>query len=53
MTGVVPKGAVAAGAELTPGDDDNTAAVGAGLVAVLAGLGAAFVVRAREARARG
>lgn len=61
QTAVVPKGPVAAGAEITEtpqtaaADTDNTttAATGAALVAILAGLGASFMLRARKARARG
>ncbi|MGW5396379.1 hypothetical protein [Streptomyces sp. NPDC003952] len=52
QTVVVPQGSVAAGAELTTRDDDTTAAVAAGLVALLAGLGTALMLRARKARAR-
>ncbi|MFE4260102.1 hypothetical protein [Streptomyces sp. NPDC056883] len=57
QTAVVPKGPVAAGAESTEAvaDTDNTttAATGAALIAILAGLGTTFAVRARKARARG
>ncbi|MFD9306040.1 hypothetical protein ACFWCB_25880 [Streptomyces sp. NPDC060048] len=55
QTAVVPKGPVAAGAELAAADTDDstTAAAGAGLVAIFAGLGTAFMVRARKTRARG
>ncbi|WP_326588377.1 hypothetical protein [Streptomyces sp. NBC_01294] len=48
QTTVVPKGGVAAGAELTEDRDDSTTALaGAGLVAILAGLGTALLVRRR------
>ncbi|MER5759113.1 hypothetical protein [Streptomyces sp. NPDC002082] len=61
QTAVVPKGPVAAGAEVSESthtavaDTDNTttAATGAALIAILAGLGATFAVRGRKARARG
>ncbi|MER5484636.1 hypothetical protein ABT024_15625 [Streptomyces sp. NPDC002812] len=67
QTAVVPKGPVAAGAELAEAaeasesthtavaDTDNTttAATGAALIAIVAGLGTTFAVRARKARARG
>ncbi|MFI5861611.1 hypothetical protein [Streptomyces sp. NPDC051546] len=67
QTAVVPQGPVAAGADLdAPGaaaetaqaaaadtDDTITAAAGAGLLAILAGLGTTFVVRARKARTHG
>ncbi|MFB6523658.1 hypothetical protein [Streptomyces sp. NPDC056401] len=58
QTAVVPKGPVAAGAEVAAtaaADTDNTttAATGAALIAILAGLGTTFAVRARKARARG
>ncbi|MDD9378422.1 hypothetical protein M8Z33_17525 [Streptomyces sp. ZAF1911] len=73
QTAVVPKGPVAAGAELTDGsdatddaeasestqtaaadtDDTTTAATGAALIAIFAGLGTTLAVRARKARARG
>ncbi|MFI5759463.1 hypothetical protein ACIA8F_00735 [Streptomyces sp. NPDC051563] len=52
QTVVVPQGSVAAGAELTTRDDNTTAAVAAGLVALLAGLGTALMLRARKTRAR-
>ncbi|WP_407838235.1 hypothetical protein ACE1OC_20530 [Streptomyces sp. DSM 116496] len=52
QTVVVPKGPVAAGAELAPQDDVDTAAVGAGLVALFAGLATALTFRARKARTR-
>nr|WSW61511.1 hypothetical protein OG513_24645 [Streptomyces sp. NBC_00998] len=52
QTVVVPQGAVAAGAEISAEDTDNstTVAAGAGLVAILAVLGAALMVRSRRAR---
>ncbi|MCX5145835.1 hypothetical protein OHB36_03400 [Streptomyces sp. NBC_00320] len=52
QTVVVPQGAVAAGAEIAAEDTDNstTVAAGAGLVAILAVLGAALMVRSRRAR---
>ncbi|MFF3214714.1 hypothetical protein ACFYYB_29265 [Streptomyces sp. NPDC002886] len=63
QTVVVPRGPVAAGAEITgtttaaatgdTGDTANAAVTGAALIAILAGVGAAFMVRARKARARG
>ncbi|MFD5143850.1 hypothetical protein [Streptomyces sp. NPDC058401] len=67
QTAVVPKGPVAAGADFdelgeaagtaqaAAADTDNTitAATGAALVAILAGLGTTFVVRARKARTHG
>ncbi|MFI5760002.1 hypothetical protein ACIA8F_03560 [Streptomyces sp. NPDC051563] len=67
QTAVVPQGPVAAGADLdAPGaaagtaqaaatdtDDTITAAAGAGLLAILAGLGTTFAVRARKARTHG
>lgn len=58
QTVVVPQGPVAAGAEIAAGATDSTgdattAATGAALVAILAGLGATFLIRARKARARG
>ncbi|MGW1772292.1 hypothetical protein [Streptomyces sp. NPDC002104] len=58
QTVAVPKGPVAAGAEITgtvPADTDNstTAITGAALIAIFGGLGATFMVRARKARARG
>ncbi|MFB6519573.1 hypothetical protein [Streptomyces sp. NPDC056401] len=73
QTAVVPKGPVAAGAELTDGsdatddaeasestqtaaadtDDTTTAATGAALIAIFAGLGTTLAVRARKARVRG
>ncbi|MFE9562587.1 hypothetical protein ACFYM0_15940 [Streptomyces sp. NPDC006487] len=54
QTVVVPRGPIAAGAEIAAEDTDTTtAATGAALVAILAGLGTAFAVRARKARARG
>ncbi|MER5482423.1 hypothetical protein ABT024_04295 [Streptomyces sp. NPDC002812] len=52
QTVVVPKGPVAAGAELAPQDDVNTAAIGAGLVAMFAALATALTLRARKARTR-
>ncbi|MCX5123976.1 hypothetical protein [Streptomyces sp. NBC_00347] len=52
QTVVVPKGPVAAGAELAPQDDVNTAAIGAGLVAMFAALATALMLRARKARTR-
>ncbi|MFD5142320.1 hypothetical protein [Streptomyces sp. NPDC058401] len=60
QTAVVPKGPVAAGAELaetaptaaSDTDRTTTAATGAALIAILAGLGTAFAVRTRRARAR-
>lgn len=55
QTTVVPRGAVAAGAEITAEDTDNTTTVaaGAGLVSIVIALGAAAVHRARRGRARG
>ncbi|WP_328620474.1 hypothetical protein [Streptomyces sp. NBC_00354] len=56
QTVVVPKGGVAAGAEFAAEDTDNstTVAAGAGLVAILAGLGVALLARGRRAaRSRG
>ncbi|WP_327305730.1 hypothetical protein OG730_21200 [Streptomyces sp. NBC_01298] len=59
QTVVVPRGPVAAGAEITgaasadTGDTTSTAAAGAALIAILAAVGTAFMVRARKARARG
>lgn len=55
QTTVVPKGSVAAGAEIAAedGDDTTTAAAGAGLVAIFAGLGTALMVRARRNRDHG
>ncbi|KOU21185.1 hypothetical protein ADK52_25020 [Streptomyces sp. WM6372] len=56
QTVVVPKGGVAAGAELAAEDTDNstTVAAGAGLVAIFAGLGVALLARGRRAgRSRG
>ncbi|MET9465160.1 hypothetical protein ABZY44_10150 [Streptomyces sp. NPDC006544] len=54
QTTVVPKGPVAAGAEITADDDNSiTTAAGAGLVAILLALGTTFMVRARKARSRG
>ncbi|MFE6841520.1 PT domain-containing protein [Streptomyces sp. NPDC057686] len=52
QTVVVPQGAVAAGAEIAAEDTDNstTVAAGAGLVAILAGLGVALMARSRRAR---
>ncbi|MEU7551253.1 hypothetical protein AB0B01_02630 [Streptomyces sp. NPDC044571] len=52
QTVVVPQGAVAAGADFAAEDTDNstTLAAGAGLVAILAALGAALMVRSRRAR---
>ncbi|MEJ8642771.1 hypothetical protein WKI68_17950 [Streptomyces sp. MS1.HAVA.3] len=53
QTTVVPKGGVAAGAELTEDRDDSTTALaGAGLVAILAGLATALLVRRRAAAQR-
>ncbi|MFF1410029.1 hypothetical protein ACFVX6_09575 [Streptomyces sp. NPDC058289] len=52
QTVVVPKGPVAAGAELAPQDDVNTAAIGAGLAAMFAALATALTLRARKARTR-
>ncbi|MCM1965588.1 hypothetical protein [Streptomyces sp. G1] len=52
QTVVVPKGPVAAGAELAPQDDVTTAAIGAGLVAMFAALATALMLRARKARTR-
>ncbi|MFD6110814.1 hypothetical protein ACFWG0_11990 [Streptomyces yangpuensis] len=53
QTSVVPAGGVAAGAEIAAEDTDDstTAYAGAGLAAIVAGLGAAFVAR-RRARTR-
>ncbi|MFB6810826.1 hypothetical protein [Streptomyces sp. NPDC056387] len=56
QTVVVPRGGVAAGAELAAEDTGNstTAAAGAGLVAIFAGVGVALMARARRAtRGRG
>ncbi|MGW6692080.1 hypothetical protein [Streptomyces sp. NPDC054961] len=53
QTSVVPKGSVAAGAEIAADDTTTTAAVGAGLVAIFAGLGTALMIRARRARDHG
>ncbi|MFI6145241.1 hypothetical protein [Streptomyces sp. NPDC051109] len=56
QTVVVPKGAVAAGAELAAEDTDDstTVAAGAGLVAIFAWLGVALLARGRRAgRSRG
>ncbi|MFD5621015.1 hypothetical protein [Streptomyces yangpuensis] len=49
QTAVVPKGGVAAGAEIAAEDTDDSTTVyaGAGLAAIVAGLGAAFVARRR------
>ncbi|MFD7626376.1 hypothetical protein ACFV7Q_10065 [Streptomyces sp. NPDC059851] len=54
QTVVVPQGAVAAGAEIAAEDTDNstTLAAGGGLIAILAGLGAAWIARNRAARNR-
>ncbi|MFJ9074329.1 hypothetical protein ACIRO3_03615 [Streptomyces sp. NPDC102278] len=54
QTAVVPRGAVAAGAEIaTPDtDDSSTVAAGAGLVAIFAALGAAAMHLARRSRGR-
>ncbi|MEU2391059.1 hypothetical protein [Streptomyces sp. NPDC007369] len=54
QTVVVPQGAVAAGAEIAAEDTDNgtTLAAGGGLIAILAGLGAAWIGRHRAARNR-
>ncbi|MEV6576908.1 hypothetical protein AB0M92_01925 [Streptomyces sp. NPDC051582] len=51
QTVVVPQGGVAAGAELAAEDTDDstTVAAGAGLVAILAGLGTALLARRRRA----
>ncbi|MFJ3975067.1 hypothetical protein [Streptomyces sp. NPDC090021] len=53
QTAVVPEGGVAAGAEIAAedGDDSTTVYAGAGLGAIVAGLGAAFIAR-RRARSR-
>ncbi|MFJ3201987.1 hypothetical protein [Streptomyces sp. NPDC086989] len=56
QTVVVPRGGVAAGAEFAAEDTGNstTAAAGAGLVAIFAGVGVALMARARRAtRGRG
>ncbi|MFG2991540.1 hypothetical protein ACGFZK_20000 [Streptomyces sp. NPDC048257] len=49
QTSVVPKGGVAAGAEIATRDTDDSTTVyaGAGLAAIVAGLGAAFLTRRR------
>ncbi|MFG2337202.1 hypothetical protein [Streptomyces yangpuensis] len=49
QTAVVPKGGVAAGAEIAAEDSDDSTTVyaGAGLAAIVAGLGAAFIARRR------
>ncbi|MFD8415722.1 hypothetical protein ACFV2Q_28870 [Streptomyces sp. NPDC059650] len=54
QTVVVPQGAVAAGAEIAAEDTDDstTLAAGGSLVAILAGLGAAWAARNRAARNR-
>ncbi|MFD0269933.1 hypothetical protein ACFVGY_25735 [Streptomyces sp. NPDC127106] len=54
QTVVVPQGAVAAGAEIAAEDTDNstTLAAGGGLIAILAGLGAAWTACNRAARNR-
>ncbi|MFJ3172850.1 hypothetical protein ACIPJK_19025 [Streptomyces roseus] len=54
QTVVVPQGAVAAGAEIAAEDTDDTTTLAAGgaLVAILAGLGAAWAARNRSARNR-
>ncbi|MFK0254308.1 hypothetical protein [Streptomyces sp. NPDC090445] len=54
QTVVVPQGAVAAGAEISAEDTDNstTLAAGGGLIAILAALGAARIARSRAARDR-
>ncbi|WP_327133318.1 hypothetical protein OG311_23400 [Streptomyces sp. NBC_01343] len=49
QTVVVPKGGVAAGAEYAAEDTGNSVAAGAGLVAILAGLGVALTARGRRA----
>lgn len=51
QTSVVPKGGVAAGAEIAAGDtpsDTTTVAAGAGLMAVFGALGASVVLRRRR-----
>ncbi|MCY0924694.1 hypothetical protein OTB20_00360 [Streptomyces sp. H27-H1] len=56
QTAVVPKGPVAAGAELATqdsGDSTITTATGAALIAVLAALGATLTIRDRKTRTRG
>ncbi|WP_405921777.1 LPXTG cell wall anchor domain-containing protein [Streptomyces sp. NBC_00122] len=52
QTSVVPKGGVAAGAEITTGDSDDSTTVlaGTGLAAILAGLGAFTLFRRRAQR---
>ncbi|MFG2879831.1 hypothetical protein ACGFYU_33290 [Streptomyces sp. NPDC048337] len=54
QTSVVPKGGVAAGAEIAVEDTDNTATVaaGAGLVAAFGALGASVVLRRRRTAQR-
>lgn len=54
QTVVVPQGAVAAGAEIAAEDTDDTTtwAAGGGLLAILAGLGAAWAARNRGSRDR-
>lgn len=56
QTAVVPKGPVAAGAELSTQDSGNstvTTATGAALIAILAALGATLTIRNRKTRTRG
>ncbi|MFD2121984.1 LPXTG cell wall anchor domain-containing protein [Streptomyces cirratus] len=52
QTVVVPQGPVAAGAEIAAEETGNatTVAAGAGLAAVLAAVGAAFLIRRRAQR---
>ncbi|MER6518083.1 hypothetical protein ABT246_14620 [Streptomyces sp. NPDC001553] len=54
QTAVVPRGAVAAGAEISTADtdDSSTVAAGAGLVAIFAALGAAAMHLSRRSRGR-
>ncbi|MCY0934266.1 hypothetical protein [Streptomyces sp. H34-S4] len=56
QTAVVPKGPVAAGAELAiqdSGDSTVTTATGAALIAILGALGATLTIRNRKTRTRG